>query len=352
MLSASLLTSCNLKIGPDNLKSDSLQYNNAVQNSNDAQLLLNIVRFRYRDTPAFLQVGIIAAAYEFRKSASGEFKSGDDIFRIGADLIEKPSITFSPSRGESYAKEFMAPITFESILLLASSGWGIDRILRCCVQRMNDLKNAPTASGPTPALAPDFQDFRELMDIFRELEMRDGLDIVVKVNPSSGKKEIVFELDTTTADNAQLKRIWELLDVDPGTTHITFVPYRGQDRARNEVMIQTRSPISLLYFLSQGVYVPAIDECRGVVTVTVDEEGNPFNWNEVLDGIMVIRSKPWQPLSPCCPLRRVCVGYRCSEFYIDDRDLESKTTFSMVSQLMSLQIGCVAIPALTLPINQ
>lgn len=353
MLSTTLLAGCYPKVGPYNLKSDSIHYNNAVQNSNDSQLLLNIVRMRYRDTPTFLQVGIISAAYEFKKSAAAEVRSptGDALFKGGIDLSEKPTVTYNPSRGEGFVKEFMAPITFETLLLLNSSGWPIDRILRCCVQRMNDLKNAPTASGPTPYYVPEFREFRELTDIFRQLEVHDGVDIVVVPNPVTGKRDIVFELDPAVATQDQLKRIWELLDVDQGTLQIKFMPYHGNKRARNEVMIQTRSPIGLLYFLSQGVNVPFSDEIEGLIPVTTDEYGNGFDWNEVLEGIIYIRSACPIP-ADVCHHRKIRVRYRGCDFYIDDRDLESKATFSMVSQLMALQSGCVVIPALTLPINQ
>jgi hypothetical protein len=352
ILSTTMLASCYPKVGPHSLKTDSIQYNNAVQNSNDSQLLLNIVRMRYRDTPTFLQVGIISSAYEFKKSASAELDTpaGEGIFKLGVDLSEKPTVTYQPTRGEGYVKEFMAPISFEALLLLNSSGWPIDRILRCCVQRMNDLKNAPTASGPTPYYVPEFREFRELTEIFRQLEVHDGIDIVVVANPVTGKKEIVFELDPEIATEDQLRRVWELFDVEPGTMHIKFVPYHGQKRARNEVMVQTRSPISVLYFLSQAVNVPLRDEYSGLVTTTIDEHGNGFDWNEVLEGIMTIRSGSCS-LPEVCQNRRIKVRYRGVEFYIDDRDLDSKATFSMISQLLALQTGCIAIPALTLPIN-
>src|SRR5262245_51659476 len=145
LLGSTMLTGCHPKIGPRNLREDSIAYNNALQSSNDAQILLNIVRMRYRDTPNFLQVGVISSAYEFKKAATAEFIEGAsdfDLLRLTAELSEKPTVTYSPARGEAFVKEFMAPITFQTILLLNSSGWSLSRILRCCVQRMNDLKNA------------------------------------------------------------------------------------------------------------------------------------------------------------------------------------------------------------------
>lgn len=356
LLGSTLLTSCHPKVGPANLRDDCLSYNSALQGTNDAQILLNIVRMRYSDTPTFLQVGIISSAYEFKKAISGEFKDvfrdsiTGDVLKLGLELNEKPTVTYSPLRGEGFVKEFMSPISFETILLLNSSGWGIDRILRCCVQRMNDLKNAPTASGPTPSYIPEFKSFRELMEIFRQLEMIDAINIVVVKNVNTGKRDIVFELDPSLASPDQLKRIWTLLGVAEGSLHIRFVPYHGQERAPDEVMLQTRSPLSVLYFLAQGVNVPPYDETRGVVALTTDECGNGFNWQEVLEGIMDIQSTSME-LNQCYLPRRIRVCYRGFEFFIDDRDINSKATFSMVSQLMSLQTGCVAIPALTLPLN-
>jgi hypothetical protein len=50
----------------------------------------------------------------------------------------------------------------------------------------------------------------------------------------------------------------------------------------------------------------------------------------------------------------VAVQYRGSWFYIDDADLGSKATFSLLSQLFALQAGKVAgiAPLLTLPLGK
>jgi len=49
----------------------------------------------------------------------------------------------------------------------------------------------------------------------------------------------------------------------------------------------------------------------------------------------------------------VAVFYRRSWFYIDDSDLDSKSTFSMLGQVFALQSGDVEkmTPVLTLPIG-
>ena len=40
-------------LGPTTLKSERSNYNLAVQRTNDEQLLLNLARLKYRDTPFF-----------------------------------------------------------------------------------------------------------------------------------------------------------------------------------------------------------------------------------------------------------------------------------------------------------
>ncbi|SVB94114.1 uncharacterized protein METZ01_LOCUS246968, partial [marine metagenome] len=40
-----------LKVGPISLKSERSKFNQAIQKTNNEQLLLNLVRLKYRDTP-------------------------------------------------------------------------------------------------------------------------------------------------------------------------------------------------------------------------------------------------------------------------------------------------------------
>ncbi len=353
LLSALILTGCQPKIGPHNMAQDCLAYNHAIHHCNDSQLLLNIVRLRYRETPTYLQVGVISSAYEFKKTFAGEFKSGvDPLFKAGMDLTEKPTTTFSPVRGEVFAKEFLAPVSFESITLLNSSGWAIDRIMRCCIQRMNNLKNAPSASGPMPSYAPEYEDFQELMAIFHEFEKKDGIGIVVLRNPETDRKQMALEIDPKIVDPSLLERAWALMGVAPGTHVIRFIPWQAFEHGPDEVMLDTRSPLSILYFLSHGVNVPDVHERQGLVTLTFDEDNNFFDWDQVLGGLMSIHYRPCSPRlcrNSCDGISVVHCGY---EYFIHNSDLDSKSTFALVSELLTLHSGCPAmIPALTLPIN-
>src|SRR4051812_21336079 len=54
--------------GPRALHHDRLRYNEAVKSGTEEQLLLNIVRLRYTDTPSSLAVTTLADQYELTRS--------------------------------------------------------------------------------------------------------------------------------------------------------------------------------------------------------------------------------------------------------------------------------------------
>src|SRR5258706_14750608 len=55
-------------IGPRALENHRLRYNEVVKKTTEEQLLLNIVRLRYTDTPSSLAVSTIAAQYEITRN--------------------------------------------------------------------------------------------------------------------------------------------------------------------------------------------------------------------------------------------------------------------------------------------
>ena len=61
------LTGCST-FGPLSLEQTRLQYNETVKATTEQQLLLNIVRLRYTDTPSSLAVSAIAAQFERSQS--------------------------------------------------------------------------------------------------------------------------------------------------------------------------------------------------------------------------------------------------------------------------------------------
>ena len=104
-----------------------------------------------------------------------------------------------------------------------------------------------------------------------------------------------------------------------------------------------------MFYLSQSIEVPLKDQEMGKVTQTKDRSGKLFDWKKVTGDLIRVRSN-----SGFYDQSAVAVKYPGSWFYIDDSDLTSKSTFSMLGQIFSLQAGKSksVVPVLTLPIGQ
>ena len=156
-----LASACATGLGPKAVPSERPDYNRQIVRSNDAELLLNLVRLRYDDAMLFLGVGGVVAqyAYDATLNAGGQAGGGTGSATFGTSFGygEKPTITYTPLVGEEAAARLLAPISIQSIMLFQEGGWSADRLLLLTVQRVNDVFNAPTAGGPTPMHAPDYE---------------------------------------------------------------------------------------------------------------------------------------------------------------------------------------------------
>jgi len=82
------------------------------------------------------------------------------------------------------------------------------------------------------------------------------------------------------------------------------------------------------------------------VTVTRTPGGEYINWLDVVGDIMKIRCSSRRP-----PNAAVAVDHHGKWFYIADDDLNAKSTFSLLSQLFSLQAGEIKSTAPFLMMN-
>ncbi len=337
-------------IGPQALKEARFNYNLAVQLSSNEQMLLNLVRLRYRDNPVFLEITNISTQFALSTGFNADTNIKEAYpdtysFGLGLSYAEKPTISFTPLHGEQFVKRLLSPIPLEHLLLLFNSGWRIDRILRLCVQRIQDIKNAPTASGPTPEFKPEFEEFLEVSSLMQKLHRQKLIDFVYKrfeekvyagllVHPRARKDPHFLKL----------RQILTLGDYE-------FYPITPEIALRNDrfITIQTRSLIGVLFYLSHGVIPPKKDLEEGKVTLTRYPDGRPFDWRKLLGDLFVVRVSPRPPRNAA-----VAVHYRGYWFYIADNDLDTKSTFVLLGQLFVLEAGKEKglIPLLTIPIGQ
>ena len=336
------------QFGPSRIEFGRGHYNAVVQQTDNEQMLLNLVRLRYRDTPYFLQVASVSTNFEFAVSAdaNASLTTGPDRYGlgIGGTVMESPTVTYTPLQGDQFVKQLLSPMQLSTVLLLYHSGWAIDRILNVTVQSLNGVPNAPSASGPTPTEAPEYADFHRVTDLLRILQKRG--DLILGQTDDGASQALVVRIAPRAVDSPEVRQVLTSLRLPPGRTDYVFATTAGPDDIE-EGSIVMRSLMASLFYVSQSVQAPADDEVRGLVTVTRDADGRVFDWEQVTGALMQIRSSPERPEHAA-----VRVQYRGIWFYISDPDLTSKSTFALIMNLFALQAGDIPTtsPILTLPV--
>lgn len=346
-----LLTAC-ARIGPDVIQAGGNDYNIAIQRTSDEQLLLNLIRLKYRDTPFFLEVNSVSSQFSLVSEAalSVNFKEQQIPENVGLsgslNFTERPTVTYLPLHGNDFIQRLLAPVSIDTILLLANSGWSIERIMRLTVQSINGIPNAPTASGPTPKAAPVYKEFLSIVSLFRSLQSAGVMQLVYNQDGNGNRATIVF--DENGEQQSTIQSLREKLNLDNRTKY-KILPGKGNTKVNQSIFLSTRSLLGVMYYLSHSVEVPEKDRTSGKVTITHDQSGMEFDWSDLTQGLFKIKSKPQAGNESA-----ISTNYRGSWFYIDDSDLDSKTTFSLLTQLFSLQSGKAEgiTPVLTLPIGQ
>jgi len=396
-------TGCQL--GPQTLRLGHAEYANAARKIVDEQMLLNLVRLRYRETPVWLEVTSISTQFEFDSSGEISGTLNENVGQGGAlnpdslglagriGYSERPTITYTILGGEDFLKRLLKPIDVGSISLLAESGWRGDRVFRLTVERMNGLRNAPRASGPTPCEAPRFKSFFEAVTLMQKLsneyliefefdtrieyisdpvlfEKVEGGMVVDAAKIASEFKSVgdgskmaltqeqrvlIMRFAERAKESSDALRLRELLALEKERIRFDLVDPADGDYDPIEprvdlgnITVDTRSLMGVLYYLSNAIAVPPDDMASGPVTETMGKDGNSFDWRELLGDLFVVHCSKSRPNRAA-----VAVRFRGNWFYIADDDESSLSTFALLNQLASLQSGDTrgTAPVLTIPVG-
>lgn len=349
-LAAIAMGSCSVS-GPSSIRTSRTNYNEAIALTSSEQLLLNLVRLRYRDVPLFLEVSSVTTT--FGVEVEGSLRADplppelDSMSASGTlTLSERPSVTYVPLQGEDFVRKLMTPLATDTLALMYHSGWSLDRMLKVCVRRLGPLVNAASASGPTPRFVPEFKDFFEAANLLERLWEAGDCELGLSIEPD-GKSSLVIRFTRTGMESAEVSRLKVLLGL-PAHLELRGLSASQSEVTGDGVALVTRSLMACMYFLSQGVEPPPEDLAAGRVTQTLDASGESFDWTAITGGLMRIRSGRERPANAY-----TSVQHRGTWFWISDDDLDSKSTFALLGQLLELQSGGAerARPVLTIPVG-
>lgn len=130
-LVCAVLAGC-ASIGPEALQQNRLQYNEIVKTTSEEQLLLNIVRLRYTDTPSSLSVSAIAAQFERSQNLSIVpffTAAGADSNRsyaaalpqAGVGTADRPTFSLTPLDDQEFTRKLFTPLPLDGIVYLAKT---------------------------------------------------------------------------------------------------------------------------------------------------------------------------------------------------------------------------------------
>lgn len=327
-------------------------YNTSLQMTTSEQMLLNLVRLRFCESPYFLDVNTVTTQFTYSNQVNPLFLipgfTSQNPFELGTKFLwqNQPTIQYTPLEGQAFAIQLLRPIDLLTIQHLILSGWDVDRIFKLTIQSFDDLPNAPQASGPIPDSLPNYKSFYEMAKLMREFQLNGTLHIGSNVvDYENGQKDytsnpkdedfrhkfnsmrVVFPSKGEDADKLasllqgiRRKNGRYILDIDLGFSRDAGIG------------LMPRSILGCMYYLSLGILVPPkYVNCGTVPTVTKDD-GSIYNWQEMLGGLFTVHHSQNYPKNAF-----VAVRHRDFWYYVDSSDVCSKRTFVLLQLLYSLQ---------------
>jgi hypothetical protein len=386
------------------------RYNEAVRRVDEEQLLRNIVLMRYNETPLHLKVSSIATQYDLTGQAearpfflSPNPSNSNVIFKTFTAILpdvfvsssNRPTISLDPADGSDEVRQFLTPISLDTLIFLTQSSWPASTVARLWVERLNGVPNADTASGPARDAPLDFARFlrlAELMQISQDRELasvrteerltavgdpqpaealtasaaveaaRSGLEYRRAPDGKSWvltrkERRLVLEVTPGAEGSPELAEIVTLLNLVPGQRRYPLVvasrgapdPARFPSPPSEELRVVPRSTAQVLFYLANGVEVPLEHYRVGLVHPAQGVDGQAIDARELTRGLFEVHfcagHKP-------PPTAFAAVHYRGYWYYLDDRDEASKATFALVLEISRLDFARQTLgrgPVLTLP---
>ncbi len=349
------LYGCQSVFGPGALKNTHPAYNQAIAQTLNEQMLFNLVRLKYRDQAYFLKINSVTAALTLNSSigvgTTFDLAPGGNLIRpsLAFGYSDKPTISFQPLQGEDFLKSVMSSISLDALLVMTQSGWNLQRVFGLCVERINNIQNAPRASGPTPANEPEYKQFKNLLSLIRKLQIEGNLAFGSANN--SGENQLIAEIKVTDSNQKTIQELLSILNLKQTNESSITIKLNNNfiQSSSNEISVRTRSISSILFYLSQNIEIPETHINAGLVTITKNQKNQNFNWSQTPAGsVFRIKSSETYPKNAF-----LAIPYRNYWFYLADNDLESKSTFMLLTQLFDLQAGQTKYsgPTLTLPVR-
>jgi len=402
-----LLSGCST-FGPQLVLNSHIEYNKAVEQVIQEELLLNIVRRRYYEAPQFVTVSSISTNMSTSAGISGGSAFGNQgtptTGNIGGSFnwSDSPTVTITPRQGTEILGALTARMSVLTIAKMAQAGYRFDFLLALMTEGLTDVRGPETGVGTD--FRPGDSEYIEVIQSVGRLidkgQLKVGTfswndpysditykreDITVdnqltaialgsgvgRFRSYDGGKNYYFTdkhdypamwIDPEARTSSDGKRIIEILNLQPTPLKRvwSFSPNRVvegtdfenvPDDPRPEVRMQLRTFYSVLNLLAYGVNVPPNDEeeRRAFTKDLYDKAVSEGRAVDLSKKFVVHSSEGDRPENAF-----VAVKHRGTWFYVDDRDHASKRFFNATYDLFNMEIAPSSGgggPILTVPVK-
>lgn len=314
------------RVPPSYVMKDRFDYGQAIGESWERQTLMNVVRIRYAHAPVFLDVSSVINSYNLGGSGSLGANVGEspapNLYTAGVSGFwsHSPTVMYEPLTGDKFTKNLLTPIPLASILDLMRAGWPAEMILPIAVRSVNSMTNQSRGMVAEP-------EFMRLVDAWSRIQQSEAIDFRVEVGKDGDAVVLVIGREDAAAVRQDAETLRRLLGLESGTKEAKVVV--GQTPHNNqEVAMLTRSMLEIMVELGFGIEVPAEEiRERRVAAPPLQAAGAAGE----IAPLFVVHSGQSAPADSY-----VAVPYRGTWYWIDDRDLTSKRTFSFLLILFSM----------------
>jgi len=382
------------------LENNHVAFNEAVADSMDKQMLVNVVRLSKCNSTQWLMVSSINVNTSVSAAVNGNVDavtppglgaSGGG--GVGGTFNYTPNITYIPRQGEELAKEMMSPIPVESIEKMVSAGWPISWVVFLTCERFQGITSFDVTLG-TPMGLDDakFGRLLELMDILQRKQMISlsltpqavtwndrpipesevTLDRVInsekdrafyrKRQDGDGYDFVsiasvpVFTVYPGAVHMPEEKELCQMLEL-PGPGDYRLVSVENAPIEGKRLSIRTRSLAALMRLMSYGVDAqtespdpnPDIDTPEELWQHMQSVDFSTYNTAHDVRSIFRIHRDESMPSGAS-----IMVESDGDWYSILDKDKTSKSIFALVTDLYNLQVksdNSIA-PVLTIPVGR
>jgi hypothetical protein len=382
------------------LENNHVAFNEAVADSMDKQMLLNVVRLSKSASTQWLMVSSInvntSVSANANASINSEAASVPGVTSgggVGGGFNYTPNITYIPRQGEELAKEMMSPVPVDSIEKMVSAGWPISWVIFLTCERVQRITSFDVTFGTTMGLDDaKFGRLLELVDLLQERQMVSlsltpqgvtwndqpipetevTLDrliqsekdrIFYRKRPDGAGYDLVsiasvpvFTVYPEAEKIPEGKEFCQMMEL-PGPGDYRLVSVENAPLEGKRISIRTRSLAALMRLMSYGVDAEAGAPSPSPNVDSPTElwkhmqQVNFANYNAAHDVRAVFRIHRDTSMPDDSTVQ---VPFDGDWYWINDKDVTSKAIFALVTDLYNLQVksdNSIA-PVLTIPVGR